>query len=105
MLFALSTYLIPADGGFRHAVSRSHALQGLRLGLDVRDGALLGFYFVDPGLEIVRLEIPHLHAWYEEGRLGEEVLHFLEWAPGRLGEDGPEEECVGKVADLRTRQL
>lgn len=61
---------------------------------------LLGLDFVGPVLEIVRLKIPHVHAGDEEWCLGEEVLHLFERASGRLGENCPEEDGVGEIADL-----
>lgn len=42
-----------------------------------------------------------VHGGHEPGRLGEEVAHLLEGPPGSLGEDGPEEDGVGEVADLK----
>lgn len=74
-----------------------------RVALDVRSIPLLGLDFLDPVLEIVRFKVDALHAGYEEGRFGEEVLHLLERALGRLGQHSPEEERVGEVANLYIR--
>ena len=83
-----------------HALTRSRAavLDGPLL--DMGYGSLLDLDFVGPALKIVRLEVPHLHARDEEWCLGEEVLHLLEWASGRLGKHCPEEDRVGKVTNL-----
>ena len=56
--------------------------------------------FLDPALEIATLELFHVHAGDEERSLGEEIAHLLEGTPGGLGEDHPEPDGVGKVADL-----
>ena len=34
--------------------------------------------------------------------VGKEVVHFFEREPGGLGEEEPEEDCVGEIADLKT---
>lgn len=46
-------------------------------------------------------ELGAVHGGDEPGGLCEEVAHLLEGPLGRLGEDGPEEDGVGEVADLQ----
>lgn len=55
---------------------------------------------LDAALQIDMLELGLVHARHKEGSLGEEIAHLLEGTLGRLGEDNPEPDCVGKVADL-----
>lgn len=64
--------------------------------------ALLRLHLLHSALEIVCRKVRGLHSWDEERSVREEVIHLLERALGGLGEDGPEEEGVCKVADLRS---
>lgn len=58
----------------------------------VRDG-------LEPVLQIVA-DVAVLAGADDDPRRGfEQVVHFLERAAGRLGEQGPEEQRVGEVAD------
>lgn len=52
-------------------------------------------------LEILTGGKPGLvHGGNKQRGLGEEVAHLLQGSVGGLGEDGPEEDGVGHVADL-----
>jgi hypothetical protein len=37
----------------------------------------------------------------KERRIAEQVVHFFQWAVLGLGKEGPEEDCVGEVANLQ----
>lgn len=41
----------------------------------------------------------------EPGSLGEEFLHLLQRHLFGLGKHGPEEDCIGEIADLKGYQL
>lgn len=45
-------------------------------------------------------ELFSIHAWDEDRCLCEEVTHLFEWAFGSLWKESPEEDGIGKVADL-----
>lgn len=63
---------------------------------------LLLLKVLNPPLKIrLALELLHIHRRNEERRLGEEIAHLLERSLGRLGEESPEEESIGKVTDLK----
>ena len=67
--------------------------------LDVGDSAQLPLYILDSVLQIVGLEVAHVHGRNEERGVGEEVVHLFERTLGGLWQEGPEEDGVGKVAD------
>lgn len=64
------------------------------------DGLLLVLLLFDAAVDLDS-ELGAVHCGDEPGGLGEEVAHLLEGPLGRLGEDGPEEDCIGEVADLQ----
>jgi hypothetical protein len=67
--------------------------------LRMRNGSLLGLHFLDTSLDIGR-EIALVHARYENGGVGEEIVHLLEGTLGGLGQEAVEEYGVGQVANL-----
>ena len=68
----------------------------------VRDILLL-LNLLDTSLEILASgKLGLVHARNEKRGLGEEVAHLLQGSVGGLGEDHPEEESVGHVADLQS---
>lgn len=71
----------------------------IRADLGAQDLALLGLDLLDAALQVGGGQGGLVHGRDEEGRVGEEPVHLLERAPGRLGQEGPEEEGVGQVAD------
>lgn len=62
--------------------------------------APLALDLLDSALQIVRLDGGTVHSGDEERGVGEQVVHLLERALLGLGQDGPEEDGVGEVADL-----
>jgi hypothetical protein len=62
--------------------------------------SLLGLDLFDTTIDIESCEVDVLHSRNEQGRVGEEVVHFFEGAFLGLGEHSPEEDGVGEVADL-----
>ena len=63
------------------------------------DRLLLGLLILDAAVDLDGVA-GLVHAGHEPGRVAEEVAHLLEGPPGGLGEEGPEEDGVGEVADL-----
>jgi len=53
----------------------------------------------DSVLQVVLLEVLHVHRGDEVRGVGEEVVHLFQGSLGRLWLEGPEEEGVGEVAD------
>jgi hypothetical protein len=50
--------------------------------------------------KIMGVEGDHVGTGNEPGSVGEEIVHFFEGTLLSLGEEGPEEERVGEIADL-----
>jgi hypothetical protein len=55
--------------------------------------------------KIMSIESDHISARDKPGSVGEEVVHFFKWTLLSLGEEGPEEECVGEIADLSSNYI
>lgn len=62
--------------------------------------AALALHLLGSALEIVRLDGAHVHCGDEERCVREKVVHLLEWALLGLGQDGPEKDGIGEVANL-----
>lgn len=90
-----SDYISPIDYIQRRITrSRSHLIS--------MSSTLLLLKIFNPSLQIrLALELLHIHRRNKERRLGKEIAHLLERPLGCLGEEGPEEESVGEIADLR----
>lgn len=63
--------------------------------------SLLGLGVLNPALQIVRSRLRGVHPGHKQRCLSEEVPHLFQRAPGRLGQECPEEDSVGEVAHLQ----
>lgn len=67
---------------------------------------LLLLNLLNPTLKILTSgKLGTVHKRNKQGSLGEEISHLLEGAVSGLGEDGPEVDGVGEVADLNSLGL
>ncbi len=56
-------------------------------------------------LEIMLLEVLHVHGRHEDRCVSEQVVHLLEWSLRGLRLDSPEEQGVCEIADDLERVL
>ena len=62
--------------------------------------ALLSFNLFHSSLQIVSIELNHVHGRNKHRRVCEEVVHLLQRTLSRLGQESPEENGVREVAYL-----
>jgi len=61
---------------------------------------LLPLDLLHPSFQIMSLEIRFFHTRNKERCVGEEVVHFFQRSFRGLGQDCPEEESIGQIANL-----
>ena len=68
--------------------------------LNLRYITLLSLNILNSSLQVMGLVIRLLYGRHEKRGVGEQVIHFLEWAFGSFWKDGPEEYSVCQVTNL-----
>lgn len=66
----------------------------------IETAILLGSHLVGATFQVVRDKVLLAHCRDEYGGVREQCVHLFQWSPGRLGQERPEEDGVGKVANL-----